>query len=93
MMKPRFFAAAIQGQGGIYSALRHAFSSRFTTIRAFIMVPSENEKLTLSVSRDARTDENIVRLARKNWQTGEETLLYNGNFTGGKPIRKRLPRD
>lgn len=92
-MTRKHYTAAVQGEGGIFSALRHTFSSRFTAIRAFVMIPSKSEKLELSVSRDARTDDDIVTLKRTNWHTGKENILYNGKLMGGVPINGRLPRE
>lgn len=86
------FTAAIMGNG-LFSALRRATSSRFSSIRALVMIPSKSEKLELQVTHDARSGDDMVKLTRSNWRTGEETQLYNGIFTGGAPIRKRMPRD
>lgn len=93
MKKQRHYTAAIMGQGGIYSALKTAFCSRFSSIRAFVMIPSKSEKLELTVTRDARSDSDHVTLMRRNWRTGEESQLYNGKLTGGIPLTKRLPRE
>lgn len=86
------YTAAIQGTG-FYKSIRRACASRFGQIRAFVMIPSESEKLTLTVTRNAQEDTDTVNLTRRNWRTGEETVLYNGDFMGGTPKRKRLPRD
>ena len=87
-----YFAAAIQGEG-FFTALKSAWGTRFSGIRAFVMIPSKSEKLELNVTRSIRDDTDHVSLTRTNWRTGEETQLYNGIFTGGAPITKRLPRD
>lgn len=86
------YAGAIWGSG-FFRALRTARASRFSAIRAFVMIPSKGEKLELSVTRRAKDDVDIVTLKRTNWRTGEETMLYNGNFMSGTPIVRRLPRD
>lgn len=93
MRKPRHYTAAIMGQGSIYSAIKTAFSSRFSSIRAFVMIPARSEKLELTVTRDARSDSDHVTLKRRNWRTGDEATLYNGDFMGGTPIMKKLPRE
>jgi len=91
-MSKRHYTAAIIGQG-LRSNLRKAFASRFSSIRAIIMIPSESEKLELTVTRNARADTDTVTLIRTNWRTGETSDLYIGDVMGGKLRRGRLPRD
>lgn len=92
MKHQRHFQAAMQANG-VYSVIKRAFCSRFSSIRAFVLVPSKSEKLTLEVSFKSRNLEDHVLLTRRNWRTGEESILYDGNFMGGEPIKKRHLRD
>lgn len=92
-MTIKHFTAALQGQGGIYKALRSTWGTRFSIIRAFVMIPSRSEKLELKVQHNALNDCDLVTLTRRNWRTGEECTLYAGDIAGGKPKKKRLPKD
>lgn len=85
------YTAAIMGQGGLFSAIRSAWASRFHSIRAFVMVPSIAEKLELRVHFSQQHDDDIVHLTSRNWKTGEERTLYHGSLTNGsiKPARQR----
>lgn len=75
------------------SAPRVAHTNLWGRIKAFVMVVSKQERIELTVRYSAADKEEIITLTRRNWRTGEETTLYNGFFTGGKPKKKRLPRD
>jgi len=87
------YTAAIMGQGGIFSVLRTAWASRFHAIRAFVMVPSISEKLTLSVHFSAAESDDIVELTRRNWKTGESSVLYRGSLTNGTHTKPKQMKD
>lgn len=89
----KHYTAAMQGQGGIFSALRTAWASRFHSIKAFVMVPSISEKLTLSVHFSQQHDDDIVTLTSRNWKTGDERMLYHGSLTNGSPKKHRQLKD
>ncbi len=92
-MGTRTYAAAIMGYGKIFSAVRNAWGNRFSGVRCFIMLMERDEKLELHVTRDARTNDDLVKLTRRNWRTGDEATLYDGKFTGGTRKKERHPRD
>lgn len=91
-MKKRY-TAALQGQSGHLMALRRTWASRFHSLRAIVLVCSRSERLELEIKHSAQADDDMVTLTRRNWHTGEETILYAGTLTGGTPKKKRQSRD
>ena len=91
-MKKRY-SAAIAGYGGYVRALRRAWANRFSSIKAIVLVPELDERLSLSVHYDAAAEADIVTLARSNWRTGEESTLYKGPLTNGLHKQPRRQRD
>jgi len=81
------------GQGGIFKPLRTAWTSRFTAIKAFVMVPAISEKLTLTVHFSTQLDDDVVTLKSRNWQTGIERTLYHGSLTNGTLKKIKQPKD
>lgn len=91
-MKKRY-SAAMQGQGGIISALAKAWASRFYSIRAFVLVHERSEKLELEVNYSLNDDADHVTLKRRNWHTGAESILYSGSLTNGTHKQQRNLKD
>jgi hypothetical protein len=87
------YSAAIYGQGGMFSALKRAWASRFYSIRAIVMVAENNERLELLVTHNINTQEDHVSLKRRNWHTGAESILYDGSLTNGQHKKTRNLKD
>lgn len=72
------YQAAICGYGSIWNHIRQAFGTRFAGIKAFILIPQDQEKLELKVTFNVKFGKDVVTLIRRNWRTGEESVLYKG---------------
>jgi hypothetical protein len=88
----KHYAAILQGQGVITRPLIRLWSSRFSGIRARVLVPEESERLDLIVKHNALTG-HTVELLRYNWLTQQTSCLYHGPLTNGTHERPRNQRD
>lgn len=83
------YQGAMMGFGSFFHSLVRAWAGRFGVIRAFVLVPQDNEKLTLEVRYNVKERADMVTLTRCNWSTGDTAILYQGNLLGGKAAAPR----
>lgn len=78
------YKGAMYGKGGIFTALKTTWAGTFHTIRAIILIPNRNEKIELSARYSLITDQDIITLKARNWNTGAERVLFQGPLPPGE---------